>query len=88
MKALWDKQALITAIDGYAIGDIPETFSGISIDSRTLIEGDIFFCIKGHHLDGHDFAVQAYERGAAVLIVAENRLADMEKNIRSTHCRF
>ncbi|KEC54615.1 UDP-N-acetylmuramoyl-tripeptide--D-alanyl-D-alanine ligase [Bartonella koehlerae] len=79
MKALWDKQSLIAAIDGYAIGDIPETFSGVSIDSRTLIEGDIFFCIKGHHLDGHDFAVQAYERGAGVLIVAENRLTDMEK---------
>lgn len=46
MKALWNKQALITAIDGYAIGDIPETFSGISIDSRTLIEGDIFSVSK------------------------------------------
>ncbi|WP_019221477.1 UDP-N-acetylmuramoyl-tripeptide--D-alanyl-D-alanine ligase [Bartonella senegalensis] len=79
MKALWDKQALIAAIEGYAIGDIPETFSGISIDSRTLIDGDIFFCIKGHHLDGHDFAAQAYEQGAGVLIVAENRLTDMEK---------
>ncbi|EJF75700.1 UDP-N-acetylmuramoyl-tripeptide--D-alanyl-D-alanine ligase [Bartonella alsatica] len=79
MTALWDKQALIAAIDGFVVGCMPETFSGVSIDSRTLTEGDIFFCIKGHHLDGHDFAVQAYERGAGVLIVAENRLADMEK---------
>ncbi|WP_074381287.1 UDP-N-acetylmuramoylalanyl-D-glutamyl-2,6-diaminopimelate--D-alanyl-D-alanine ligase [Bartonella doshiae] len=79
MTALWDKQALITAINGCAIGCIPEFFSGISIDSRTLAEGDIFFCIKGHHLDGHDFVAQAYARGAGVLIVAENRLAEMEK---------
>ncbi|CAF26369.1 UDP-N-acetylmuramoyl-tripeptide--D-alanyl-D-alanine ligase [Bartonella quintana] len=79
MTALWDKQALIAAIDGFVIGCMPETFSGISIDSRTLTEGDIFFCIKGHHLDGHDFAAQAYARGAGVLIVAENRLTDMEK---------
>ncbi|MBB5073162.1 UDP-N-acetylmuramoyl-tripeptide--D-alanyl-D-alanine ligase [Bartonella callosciuri] len=79
MTALWDKQALIAAVDGFALGCIPETFSGISIDSRTLIEGDIFFCIKGHHLDGHDFAAQAYARGAGVLIVAENSLAEMKK---------
>ncbi|WP_317993488.1 UDP-N-acetylmuramoylalanyl-D-glutamyl-2,6-diaminopimelate--D-alanyl-D-alanine ligase [Bartonella gliris] len=79
MTVLWDKQALIAALDGFVIGCLPETFSGISIDSRTLIEGDIFFCIKGHHLDGHDFAAQAYARGAGVLIVAENRLADMKK---------
>ncbi len=38
-----------------------------------------FFCIKGHHLDGHDFAAQAYERGAGALIVAEHRLRDMKK---------
>ncbi|MGF7157373.1 UDP-N-acetylmuramoylalanyl-D-glutamyl-2,6-diaminopimelate--D-alanyl-D-alanine ligase [Bartonella heixiaziensis] len=79
MTVLWDKQALITAIDSFVIGCLPETFSGISIDSRTLVKGDIFFCIKGHHLDGHDFAAQAYARGAGVLIVTEDRLTDMKK---------
>ncbi|WP_208440486.1 UDP-N-acetylmuramoylalanyl-D-glutamyl-2,6-diaminopimelate--D-alanyl-D-alanine ligase [Bartonella raoultii] len=79
MTALWDKRALVAAIGGFVVGNLPESFSGVSIDSRTLEKGDIFFCIKGHHLDGHDFALQAYERGAGVLIVAENRLADMEK---------
>ncbi|WP_375638337.1 UDP-N-acetylmuramoyl-tripeptide--D-alanyl-D-alanine ligase [Bartonella sp. AA16NXGY] len=79
MTALWDKQALVAAINGVVMGSMPETFSGVSIDSRTLAEGDVFFCIKGHHLDGHDFAAQAYERGAGVLIVAEHRLRDMKK---------
>ncbi|WP_375656817.1 UDP-N-acetylmuramoyl-tripeptide--D-alanyl-D-alanine ligase [Bartonella sp. CM120XJJH] len=79
MTALWGKQALVTAINGVVMGSMPETFSGVSIDSRTLAQGDIFFCIKGHHLDGHDFAAQAYERGAGVLIVAEHRLRDMKK---------
>ncbi|MBB4076574.1 UDP-N-acetylmuramoyl-tripeptide--D-alanyl-D-alanine ligase [Bartonella fuyuanensis] len=79
MTALWDKQELVSAIDGAVIGSLPENFSGVSIDSRTLAKGDIFFCIKGHHLDGHDFAAQAYARGAGVLIVAEHRLTDMEK---------
>ncbi|WP_375616534.1 UDP-N-acetylmuramoylalanyl-D-glutamyl-2,6-diaminopimelate--D-alanyl-D-alanine ligase [Bartonella sp. AP58NXGY] len=79
MTALWDKKALVAAINGVVMGSLPETFSGVSIDSRTLAEGDVFFCIKGHHLDGHDFAAQAYERGAGVLIVAEHRLRDMKK---------
>ncbi|WP_019222416.1 UDP-N-acetylmuramoylalanyl-D-glutamyl-2,6-diaminopimelate--D-alanyl-D-alanine ligase [Bartonella rattaustraliani] len=78
MTVLWDKQSLIAAMDGFVVGCIPETFSGISIDSRTLVEGDIFFCIKGHRFDGHDFAAQAYARGAGVLIVAESRLAEMK----------
>ncbi|UNE53685.1 UDP-N-acetylmuramoyl-tripeptide--D-alanyl-D-alanine ligase [Bartonella machadoae] len=79
MTVLWDKQALVAAIEGVVIGCLPETFSGVSIDSRTLEKGAIFFCIKGHHLDGHDFAAQAYQRGAGVLIVAQERLADMKK---------
>lgn len=79
MTALWDKQSLVAATDGFVVGSVPETFSGISIDSRTLTEGDIFFCIKGNRFDGHDFASHAYARGAGVLIVAESRLAEMEK---------
>ena len=35
--------------------------TGISIDSRTLGPGDVFFAIKGERLDGHDFV----DRGAA-----------------------
>ncbi|ATO57068.1 UDP-N-acetylmuramoyl-tripeptide--D-alanyl-D-alanine ligase [Bartonella sp. 1-1C] len=79
MIALWDKQALISAMDGFTIGCLPEIFPGVSIDSRTLVAGDIFFCIKGHHLDGHDFAAHAYAQGAGVLVVAQNRLDEMKK---------
>lgn len=43
----------------------------LSIDSRTLEPGDVFFAIPGEHSDGHDFINQAMERGAA-LIVAEH----------------
>ncbi|MCZ2328670.1 UDP-N-acetylmuramoylalanyl-D-glutamyl-2,6-diaminopimelate--D-alanyl-D-alanine ligase [Bartonella sp. F02] len=79
MMVLWDRQTLLTAINGFVIGALPETFSGVSIDSRTLIEGDIFFCIKGHHLDGHDFAMHAYKQGAGVLVIEQNHLEEMKK---------
>ncbi|EJF91445.1 UDP-N-acetylmuramoylalanyl-D-glutamyl-2,6-diaminopimelate--D-alanyl-D-alanine ligase [Bartonella melophagi] len=79
MTVLWDKQTLLSVMNGLSIGCLPDAFSGISIDSRSLIEGDIFFCIKGNSLDGHDFAAQAYAKGAGVLVVAQNRLAKMKK---------
>ena len=33
-------------------------FQGISIDTRTLKPGETFLCLKGKHLDGHDFIKQ------------------------------
>jgi UDP-N-acetylmuramoyl-tripeptide--D-alanyl-D-alanine ligase len=43
--------------------------SGVSIDSRTLKEGDLFVAIKGEHTDGHKFVGAAFEKGAAAAIV-------------------
>ena len=39
-------------------------FTGISIDSRTLQPGDLFFCIVGDRTDGHDYVAQALSQGA------------------------
>ena len=38
-------------------------------DSRKVDKGDIFACIVGHVSDGHDFAQEAFDRGAELLIV-------------------
>ena len=32
-----------------------------SIDSRTIQPGNLFFAVKGEHMDGHDFVQQALE---------------------------
>lgn len=79
MTALWDKQTLIDALQGETKGQLPDVFSGISIDSRTIEKGEIFFCIKGDQFDGHDFALKAFEKNAGVLVVAKNRLNELEK---------
>ncbi len=47
MTALWDKQTLVAAVNGFVVGCIPENFSGVSIDSRTLEAGDIFSVLRG-----------------------------------------
>ena len=40
----------------------------VSIDSRAVRRGDIFFCIVGQKLDGHEFASQAVENGACAVV--------------------
>jgi UDP-N-acetylmuramoyl-L-alanyl-D-glutamate--2,6-diaminopimelate ligase len=47
--------------------------SGVSYNSRTAKNGDIFVCLIGEHVDGHDFAQMAQEKGA-VCIVAQKSL--------------
>ena len=54
----------------------PEKFdnveiTGIAYDSRNVVEGNVFVCIKGFETDGHRFAKMAEKNGAAV-IVAED----------------
>ena len=41
--------------------------TGISYNSKTVKQGEIFVCLKGEHSDGHEFAKMAVENGAAAL---------------------
>ena len=43
--------------------------AGYSIDTRTLVPGQLFFAIRGPRFDGHDFVAQALDRGAAGAVV-------------------
>jgi UDP-N-acetylmuramoyl-L-alanyl-D-glutamate--2,6-diaminopimelate ligase len=38
-------------------------------DTRRVSEGVLFFCVVGEHVDGHDLAWEAIERGAVALVV-------------------
>ena len=43
--------------------------SGLALDSRSVQRGDLFFCVPGQAVDGHDFAAAARESGASALVV-------------------
>ncbi|HUN63036.1 MAG TPA: UDP-N-acetylmuramoyl-tripeptide--D-alanyl-D-alanine ligase [Candidatus Sulfotelmatobacter sp.] len=45
--------------------------AGVSIDSRTIRPGELFFAIHGPTHDGHDYVAAAMERGAVSAVVAE-----------------
>src|SRR5258706_1181414 len=63
-------RAIAGTLSGANVG-----FSRVTTDSRLLQAGDLFVALKGERFDGHDFVVQAFERGAAAAIVAADRAA-------------
>jgi len=54
-------------------GDRAAVVSGVSIDSRTVERGELFFAIAGPSHDGHEFLENALDRGAAAVVVERGR---------------
>ena len=52
------------------IGDTQADIQDLESDSRRAAAGQLFFCLPGHTVDGHDFAAQAVEKGASALVVS------------------
>ncbi len=50
------------------VGDPGLEIAGLAYDSRSVVEGGLFFCVTGMESDGHDFAAAAVEAGAAALV--------------------
>lgn len=46
--------------------------SAIVNDNRKVTQGALFFCIVGARFDGHDYALQALENGAAAVVVQKD----------------
>lgn len=57
------------AMNGTLHGD-DRSFDGISTDSRTIQEGELFVALSGPNFDGNKFVNQASNKGAAGAIVA------------------
>jgi UDP-N-acetylmuramoyl-tripeptide--D-alanyl-D-alanine ligase len=72
---LWQMQDVEAATGGRLAGT-PAPVTGVSIDTRSLAPGDLFFAITGEARDGHDFVPAALEKGASAAVVAESRAAD------------
>lgn len=45
----------------------------VSVDTRTLESGDIFFAIQGAAVDGHNFLLEALKKGAVGLFIEKSK---------------
>ena len=63
-------------IDVDIVGDAQTVVHGLTHDSRSVSAGNVFACLRGHSFDGHEFAAQTIEDGAAALLV-DHRLDEV-----------
>jgi UDP-N-acetylmuramoyl-tripeptide--D-alanyl-D-alanine ligase len=58
-------------------GSESKVFRGVSINSRTIEEEELFVCIQGEKFDGHNFLGEAIKKGAAGIILSNpSRLSE------------
>lgn len=50
-------------------GELDRDIKGVTYDSRKALPGFLFVCIVGYSVDGHQYARQAVDNGASVLVV-------------------
>lgn len=55
-------------LNAQVAGKAPALFPPVGIDSRTIQPGQCFVALQGERFDGHDFANQALQRGASVVL--------------------
>ncbi len=68
--ALWSIPALTGVCDGKVDGTAAGLISGISIDTRTIAEGNLFVALTDQR-DGHEFVGAAFKAGAVAALVAQ-----------------
>src|SRR5579863_3224312 len=61
-----------TEAEAATLGKASQAFSvnGLSIDTRTIKEGDLFVALKGDNRDGHDFVAAAFAAKAGAALVS------------------
>jgi UDP-N-acetylmuramoyl-L-alanyl-D-glutamate--2,6-diaminopimelate ligase len=65
-----DLERLVSALGPLEVrGGAPTDVTDLAYDARAVVPGALFFCVPGGRADGHDFAAEAVERGAAALVV-------------------
>lgn len=61
-------QDVLDATGGKLLFGDSNGIKGISIDSRTIREGELFVALKGARFDGHDFLTDALNRGSGAIV--------------------
>ncbi|MBY0500721.1 MAG: UDP-N-acetylmuramoyl-tripeptide--D-alanyl-D-alanine ligase [Alphaproteobacteria bacterium] len=75
MKELWTSTSADKIMKGTSTK--PWVCTGISIDTRTLKQGDLFVALKGETGDGHLFLSEAARQKAAAALVSEKGETDL-----------
>ena len=61
-------EEIIEATGGELLSENSKTFTGVSIDSRSIADGEVFFAVRGERFDGHDFVQSALLKGSGAVV--------------------
>ena len=61
-------------------GQAENMVTGVAKDNRDIVPGDLFVCIPGERMDGHDFATAAVQAGAAA-VLAQRELPEVPSSV-------
>ncbi|MDR3640623.1 MAG: UDP-N-acetylmuramoyl-tripeptide--D-alanyl-D-alanine ligase [Humidesulfovibrio sp.] len=50
--------------------DADRVVTAVRTDSREVVSGDLFFCLKGERFDAHDYASQVADAGAGAIVAS------------------
>jgi UDP-N-acetylmuramoyl-tripeptide--D-alanyl-D-alanine ligase len=80
--ALLNIEDILTATGGRIICGGAHSFSGVSIDSRTIREGELFIPLTGNKFDGNAFLTDALAKGNGALVSRFSELREGKTLIR------
>jgi UDP-N-acetylmuramoyl-tripeptide--D-alanyl-D-alanine ligase len=78
----FDAASLAAALDGELLNKGRAPIRGGAVDSRRVEPGNAFFCLPGERTDGHNFVIDAAQRGAAAVVVGRIIDADVLGQLR------
>lgn len=76
----WSLGRIVRALEGQLVSSHIEVgpIGGVSTDTRTLQDGDLFFALRGERFDGHEFADDAIDAGACAVVVDDRSAVTAE----------
>ena len=77
----WTIADIACRLSGSVVGDGSVRIASVGIDSRDVAPGSVFVAIEGRTFDGHDYARDAYARGAGAVVVERGRCQNIETRI-------
>jgi UDP-N-acetylmuramoyl-tripeptide--D-alanyl-D-alanine ligase len=72
-------EELLSCYGPVPAGDAPvpaQTFSGVTIDSRRCLPGELFVALRGERQDGHDFIPEALTKGCGAVMASRERVPE------------
>ena len=86
-QRIWTVSQVLEATGGRLVfGDDRTCIRGVSIDTRSIHEGELFIAISGKSHDGHQFVKEAHEKGAVGVMVSETYTAEASSGFERDKC--